>query len=205
MKAYILAMLVFYICPVCFAQEHEHKDSIQICYHIGAGGIGGQDHCIIIWFEKDLIFCQRICYSIFSDMRKYMIDTELSTYEETKKQAILYHYQENRKYLILNERVEISKSQFDELIKIINEIKVYESEETIISTTGGIHYMIKDKNGTTAIVDYSGRYNRRGDIEKVLGLKSYLRCPCVEEDLKQINNSRDLVGVGRRLFRRSPQ
>ena len=193
MRNSILLILAFFMCSICFAQEYVNNDSIQICYRKGVDGIGGQDHCLTIYFENDLIFCQRICYSIVNNTYRYS-DTELSCYKDAKKQAILRHYQECNNYLILDERVEISKSQFDELIKIINEIKAYISEgentdEIIISTSGG-HYMIKDKSGATVIVDWLGCYNRCGDIESILGLKSYLRCPCVEEDLKQMNNRR---------------
>jgi hypothetical protein len=177
---------------MCFSQEPVNKDSIQICYYKGVDGIGGQDHCITIWFEDGLIFCKRICYSVVNNMYRHS-DTELSRYKEAKKQAILQHYQESNNYLILDKRVEVSKSQFDKLIKLINEIKAHVAKddnpnEIIISTSGG-HYMIKNENETIVIIDWLGRYNRRGDIEKVLGLKSYLRCPCVEKDLKQINNN----------------
>ena len=202
-KKYILLTLFFCVCSICFAQERVNKDSIQICYRIGSSGIGGQDHCVTIWFEDSLIFCQRICYSIFNHNPK-CIDTTLSNidvdltrerYQKSTKQTILCNYQESRNFFILDERVEISKSQFDELIKLINEIKAYVSKEEsnsdeIIISTKRNHYVIKDKNGTTIIVDWLGRYDRSKEIEKVLGLKSYLRCPCVEEDLKQMNNRR---------------
>ena len=190
MKMYILVILTFYMSSIYFAQEIVNKDSIQICYYKGVDGIGGQDHCITIYFENDLIYCKRICYSIINNTFRYS-DTELSGYREGQKQATLRHYQESNNYLILDEHVEISKSQFDELIKIINEIKAFvPPDEIIINTSGGNRYVIKDKSGTTVIVDELGRYNRHRDIERVLGLKSYLRCPCVEEDLKQIHNSR---------------
>ncbi|GHT34768.1 hypothetical protein FACS189434_11500 [Bacteroidia bacterium] len=182
---------------ICFAQEHRNKDNIQICYSIGSSGIGGQDHCITIWFEDSLIFAQRICYnSIFNRGRYIGADTDISRYYEIRKQAILRHYQESNDYLVLDERVEISKPQFDELIKIINEIKVFVSEvdtnsdEIIISTKGSNHYVITDKDGTVIIVDWLGHYDRSRDLENAFGLKSYLRCPCVEKGLKQMNNSR---------------
>jgi len=131
-------------------------------------------------------------------------------YESFIKQAILRHYKESNNFLILDECVEIRKSQFDELIVIINEIKSFISEggvrpdgTVIVSTRGRNHYVIKDKSGTNIIVDWLGRYDRCKDIEKVLGLTSYLRCPCVEEDLKKINNNKK--PVGRRLFSRSTQ
>ena len=50
--------------------------------------------------------------------------------------------------------------------------------------------MITDKDGTVIIVDWLGHYDRSRDIEKALGLKSYLRCPCVENDLKQMKDKR---------------
>ena len=133
-------------------------------------------------------------------------------YNDFRKKAILRHYQENNNFLILDERVEISKFQFDELIIIINEIKAFVSEggvrsdgTIIISTGGSNHYMIKDEHGTAIIVDWLGRYNRRRDIEKALGLTSYLRCPCLEEDLKQMGYNRKNVPFWRRIFRRSYQ
>ena len=196
MKKNILLILSFYVCSICFAQERVNKGNIQICYNKGSSAIGGQDHCVTIEFEDSLIFAQRICYSIF-DRGKYVeADANLSHYYEVRKQAILRHYQESSNFLLLDERVEINNSQFDEFIRVINEIKDFVSEvdtnsdEIIISTKGSNHYMITDKDGTNIIVDWLGRYDRSRDIEKVLGLKSYLRCPCVEEDLKQINNSR---------------
>lgn len=201
------------MCFICFAQEHITQDSIQICYtkRLDAA-IGGQDRCITIYFEDSLMFCKRICYGIFTNKHIYeyeytskYIDGESSLeeqsplkqailYRESRKYAILRHYAESTNYLILDERVEISKSQLDELVKIINEIKAFVSagvspDEIIISTASS-HYVIKDKNGTTVIVDWHGRYDRSRDIEKVLGLKSYLRCPCVEEDLKQMKGKR---------------
>jgi len=237
------------MCSICKAKEHERKDSIRICYETGRSGsmIGGQDHCITIYFDSKIMFCKRICYSISTDIPRYIgeftiqsisryyqekgiileLDTEKSKdqaimryyqenglqgldHEEFRKQAILRHYQENTNYLILDERVEISKSQFDELTKIINEIKAFVPEgivrpdgTMIISTGGSNHYVIKDKSETAIIVDWFKRYDRSKDIEKVLGLTSYLRCPCLEEDLKQMNNNRK--PVGRRLFRRSPR
>jgi hypothetical protein len=179
------------MCSICSAQEHiNKKDSIQLCYRREVDGIGGQDHCITIYFEDSIMFCKRICYSMFTNLGKY-IDTELS-YQESRKQAILRHYQESNNYLVLDERVEISKHQLDELLKIIDEIKAFvptgksEPNEIIISAAE-ICYLIKDKSRTTFIRDWNARYNRSRDIEKALGLKSYLRCPCVEEDLKQIN------------------
>jgi hypothetical protein len=227
MKKHTFIMLFFCVYTICNAKSGGNNDIIQICYSKGVDGIGGQDHCITIYFDDSLMFCQRICYSIFNDIPKYIemstiqaiarhyqengiilkLDTEESKeqavmryyqenglqglgYKKYKKQAILRHYQENNNYMILDERVEINKSQFDRLIKIINEIKEYVSEgdnpdEIIINTSGGLHYMIKDESGTTVIIDWLGHYNRSGDIENVLGLKSYLRCPCVEKDLKQ--------------------
>jgi hypothetical protein len=235
MKKYILLILTFYLnLLTCFAQVHvAGKDSIQICYSIGSPGIGGQDHCISIWVENNSLFAQRICYSTFNDIHKYIgestlqyisrhyqekgiileLDTEKSQvqaimryyqenglerleHEEFRKQAILRHYQENNNYLVLDKCVEISKSKLDELIKIIHEIKTFISEggvrpdgTIIVSTGGSNHYVIKDENGTFVIVDWLGHYNRSRDIEKVLGLKNYLRCPCVEDDLKQIKNN----------------
>ena len=237
------------MCSICNAKEHERKDSIQICYCTGRSGslIGGQDHCITIYFDNDVMFCKRKCYSIFTDMPKYIgestiqyischykakgivleLDTEKSKeqaimryyqengllgldHEEFRKQAILRHYQENDNFLILDEHVEISKSQFEEIAKIINEIKAFVSEvgnnsdEIVISTGGSSHYVIKDENGTTIIVDWLGRYNRSRDIEKALGLTSYLRCPCLEEDVKQMGYGQK-VSFWQRLFRRSSQ
>ena len=198
MKKNILLILAFCIYSICFAQEHINKGNIQICYGIGSSGIGGQDHCITIWFEDSLIFAQRICYSIF-DRNKYIgtdTNTDLSRYYEVRKQAILHHYQESRDFLILDERVKISNAQFDEFIKIINEVKVFTSEvntnsdEVIISTRGSNHYVMTDKDGTTIIVDWLGHYDRSRDVEKALGLKSYFRCPCVEKDLKEMKKSR---------------
>ena len=204
MKKYILLILTFYMCSICLAQEYMNKDNIQICYSKGSPGIGGQDHCLTIWFEDSLIFAQRICYSIF-DRHKYIevdssghygVDIDLSRYHEVRKQAILRHYQESNNFLVLDERVEIDNSQFDELVKIINEIKAFvsevgaDSDEIIISTKGRNHYVITDKDGTAIIVDWLGHYDRSRDIEKAFGLKSYLRCPCVEEDLKQMKNRR---------------
>jgi len=196
------------MCSICFAQENVSENSLQICYRKGVDGIGGQDHCITIYFENDSIFCKRICYKVEGNTYRHS-DTELSRYNEAKIQAILRHYQESNNYLILDERKEISKFQFEELVKIINALKAYVTEgestdEIIISTSGG-HYMIKDKSGTIVIVDWLGRYNRYRDIEKVLGLTSYLRCPCVVEDLNQRNNSQKKAPIGRRLFRRSSQ
>jgi len=114
--------------------------------------------------------------------------------EKALEYAILRHYEESTNYLILDELVEISKFQLEELIKITNEIKKYLPEarsnpdEIIINTGGSISYMIKNKNRTTVVFDWHRRYDRSRDIEKVLGLQSYLRCPCLEEDLKQMNN-----------------
>ena len=212
MKDYILAMAIFYMCSmcsICFAQEHLSKDSIpiiQICYNRRVGGIGGQDHCVNIYIENDFMYCQRICYSIVNHMYR-LSNTELN-YKEAKIQSILRHYQENNNYLILNGRVAVNKSQFDELIKIINEIKThvpedYNSDDIIISTSGG-HSLIKEKNETVVIIDWLGRYDRRVDIERILWLNSYLRCPCVEEDLKQMNIRRQNAPVRQRIFRRSP-
>ena len=235
---------------ICNAKEHKRNDSIQICYCTGRSGslISGQDYCITIYFDNDAMFCKRVCYSIFTDMPKYIgestiqyishyyeekgiileLDTEKSKeqaimryyqenglqgldHEEFRKQAILRHYQENDNFLILDERVEISKTQFNELIKIINEIKMFVSEGgvrpdgTMIITTGGSnHYVIKDKSGTVVIVDWLRQYNRRRDIEKALGLTMYLRCPCLEEDVKQMGYGQK-VPFWQRLFRRSPQ
>lgn len=183
------------MCSISYTQEN--NDNIQICYSKGVPGIGGQDHCITIWFEDCLIYAQRICYNSIFNGSKYMGGgTDISCYYELRKQAILRNYQENSNFLILDERVEINNSQLDEFIKIINEIKAFvsevdtDSDEIIISTGGSNHYVITDKDRTTIIVDWLGRYSRSRDIEKSLGLKSYLRCPCVEEGLKQINNSR---------------
>ena len=147
------------MCSTCFAQEHVNKDSIQICYSKVIDAIGGQDHCITIYFEGSSIFCQRICYSLFNDIHKY-IDPKLalSHYEESQKRAILRHYQESNNYLILDEQIEISKSQLDELVKIVDEIRLHvpkgkpDPDEIIISTSR-IHYVIKDKSGTTVIFD----------------------------------------------------
>ena len=52
MKTYVLLIIsVFYICSNCFGQKYIDKDSIQIYYYKGVDGIGGQDHCITIYFE----------------------------------------------------------------------------------------------------------------------------------------------------------
>jgi len=210
MKKVNLIISALFIYFTCVAQEYVDKDSIQICYKKGSSGIGGYDNCVTIYFENDILFCKRVCYSIFNDMRKYIVeaDAELSQYYEVREQAILRHYKESDNYLILDERVEISKFQFDELTKIINEIKAFVSEvgnnsdEIIISTAGSSHFVIKDKSGTAIISDWLGRYNRKGDIENVLGLKSYLRCPCVEEDLKLINNNRKRTSFWQRIRKR---
>lgn len=195
------------MCSICFAQEHDAKDSIQICYRVGADGIGGYDHCVTLYAEDSLMYCKRVCYSKIVNMRKYMdVEFELSHYEESKNQALLRHYQESSDYLILDERVEINKSQFDEFIRIIDEIKMYASErksdtdEIIISTGGMSDYVIKDKSGTIVISGVLG-YNRRGDIEKTLGLESYLRCPCVEKDLKQMENNKKKNPAKRRRIK----
>ena len=183
------------MCSICFAQENKNEDSIQLCYSVSIDAIGGLDHCLTISFEDSLMFCKRVCYSKLNNIRPYYnAELELSNFEETRKQAVLRHYRENSNYLVLDERVEINKFQFDLLLKIIEEIKMFvpkgklNSDEIIISTAN-IYYVIKDTSGTAVIRDWNARYDRSRDIEKALGLKSYLRCPCVEEDLKQMNNN----------------
>ena len=202
MIKYILLIFVFYLCSVCFAQEHTSKNDFQICYRIGSK----QDHCIKIWFEDSLIFVQRICYSIFNRIKFVESDTNLRCFNKIRKQSILHHYQENDNFLILDERIEINNSQLQELGKIINEIKMFASKnninEVIINTAGWNHYVIKDKNGTTIIVDWFGYYDRSRDIERALGLKSYLRCPCVEKDLKQRGYNRKNNSFWQRIFSR---
>jgi hypothetical protein len=181
---------------VCFAQNI-NKVNIQICYGIGSPGIGGQDHCVTIWFEDSLIFVRRICYSRFNNTHKYYTNTDLNRYYEARKQEILRHYQEFSDSLVLDERIEIDNAQFDEFVKIINEIKAFmpeddnNNDEVIITTKGDNHYVITDEDGITMIVDFLGHYDRSRDIEKALGLKSYLRCPCVEKDLKQTHKSKN--------------
>jgi len=66
-----------------------------------------------------------MCYSIF-DRNKYIgADTsiDLNRYYEVRKQAILRHYQESSDFLILDEHIKINNAQFDEFIKVVNEIK----------------------------------------------------------------------------------
>ena len=196
---------------ICFAQENKNGESIQICYSVGMDAIGGIDHCLTIFFEDSLMFCKRICYSKINNIRLYYdAELELSNFEESRKQAVLRHYKENSHYLILDERAEINKSQFDLLLKIIEEIKIFVPKgklypDEIIISTAEICYLINDKDGITFIRDWNARYDRSRDIEKALGLKSYKRCPCVEEDVKQMNNNRNNVSVWRRIFHRSPQ
>ncbi|MCL2412613.1 MAG: hypothetical protein FWC98_00560 [Bacteroidales bacterium] len=129
-------------------------------------------------------------------------------HEKAVEYAILRHYENSNNFLILDERVEISKAQLNELIKIINEIKEHlpearfrSEEEIIISTAGNIVYVIKDETGTTVVFGWHRRYNydRSRDIEKTLGLKSYMRCPCLEKDLEQMGKSQNRR---RRLFNR---
>ncbi|MDR2424559.1 MAG: hypothetical protein LBD59_07530 [Prevotellaceae bacterium] len=195
MKYNILLLLAFCMCSICFAKKHDAKDSIQICYRANLDAIGGYDHCITLYFDDSLIYCKRICYSMLISLRTYMdAGLEMSKYEENQKQAILRHYQESSNYLVLDERVEVNKYQLDKFFKIIDEIKAFvpkgkSNPDEIIISTANIYYVIKDTSETTVIKDWNARYNRRTDIEKVLGLKSYLRCPCVEKDLKQMDNN----------------
>jgi len=204
MKIYILQIVAFFMSSICFAQEN--KDSIQICYSLSKDAIGGFDHCLTIYFEDNSIFCKRICYSKLNNIRSYYdAELELNNFEEARKQAVLRHYRENSNYLVLDERVEINKSQFDELLKIIDEIKLFVPKgktypDEIIISTAEIRYLINDKNGITFVIDWNARYDRSRDIEKALGLKSYLRCPCVEEDLKQMNNRGKNKSIGKRIF-----
>ena len=235
MKKLTLLILFFSACSICFAQKHQRDATIQIFYSVGSPGIGGLDHRVTIWFENDLIFAQRVCFSVFNNIGKYIgeftmqviqqfyqekgifLDVEseefktqavLRFYQEYdglgkldhdgfRKQAILRHYQENDDYLILDERVEISKSQFGEFMVIISEIKTVELEERvrpdgtiIISTGGSNHYVMKDEDGTTVIMDWFRSYNRNRDIENVLGFRSHMRCPCVEKDIIENSESR---------------
>ena len=199
------------MCSICFAQENKNEDSIQLCYSVSIDAIGGLDHCLTISFEDSLMFCKRVCYSKLNNLRPYYnAELELSNFEEARKQAVLRHYRENSNYLVLDERVEINKFQFDLLLKIIEEIKMFvpkgklNSDEIIISTAE-IRYLINDKDGITIIRDWNARYDKSKDIEKILGLKRYYRCPCVEEDVKQTNYNRKNDSVWRRIFRRTSQ
>jgi hypothetical protein len=169
---------------------HIGQGDIQICYRKSSSVIGSQNHCVTIWFDDNSIFVQRICYKSMANVRGLPL-TDFKSYDKAKKQAILNHYQNSGDLLILDERVEISNSQFDELIKVINEIRELGSvvegsvDEIIIRTGGFDHYMIKNNNEAVIIIDWIGSINRGRDIEKALGLQSFLRCPCVVSGLNR--------------------
>lgn len=195
MKEYILLLFSFFMFSICFGQKHIGQGDIQICYRKSSSVVGGQDHCVTIRFDDNSIFVQRICYKSMANVGGLPL-TDFKSYDKAKKQAILNHYQNSDDFLILDERVEISNSQFDEFVKVINEIRAFGSEvegsvdEIIIRTGGFDHYMIKNNNEAVIIIDWIGIVNRGRDIEKALGLQSFLRCPCVEAGLKQMNNGK---------------
>lgn len=188
------------------AQNYDLRDTIQVYYNTGkvGGAIGGQNHCVTIWNNMDgIIFCQRKCYGILSDEEQKLgngilnhIDTTFTQelYQITQEKAILHFYNNNNNFIILDTLVKIDQSQFEQFIRIIDEIITFGevndarcSEELIVSTKRN-HYMIKKNNNISIIIDWFGRYDRSRDIEKSLGLKRYSRCPCIIKDLNNIPN-----------------
>ncbi len=200
MKAYILLALCISVNSINFGQNFQLNDSIQVHYNTGrmGGAIGGQDHSVTIWIEGGFIYCQRKCYSMFNDKLRQN-DTRLSyidstftqeRYQKYQRDAILQFYQDNDNFIILDDRVKISQSQFDKFIKIVDEIRAFNSEnnlstseEILIITTKRNHYVIRSNDKNVVIIDWFGHYDRSKDIEKSLGLKSYSRCPCVIDDI----------------------
>jgi hypothetical protein len=142
--------------------------TIQVYYHHGVDGIGGIERRITVCYSDSGIVCQ------FAEMNTGMYRAYLNTdtaREKSMEYAIQRYYQENENnYQMLEANVKISNSQSTNFLKILDEIKNYKPEDGISTSLN--YYLIKDKEGSTIIIDCLGQYNRCADIENALGLRA---------------------------------
>jgi hypothetical protein len=98
--------------------------------------------------------------------------------ENVLQQSLLRYYQyqeQNNNYQIIDCQKKISGLQLDSLLNLLNEIKSYKSEEGISPSVS--HYMIKDNEGTVIVIDRLGKYNKCGEIERIIAFDNKMFFP----------------------------
>lgn len=160
----ILLMLAF-TNLLCYGQSSLNQDSIKLFYHHGVDGIGDINRCVIISYNDDTLFCQRIIYHR-KFLHKYY--SENLAYKDNMTLSVLRYFQDKNNYQIIEDRKKITESQLHEFKEIVHEIESFVSDDGV--STSMNYYVIEENNKTAVIIDWLGQFNKCHDIEKVLDL-----------------------------------
>lgn len=171
MKKYILLLILSVLIVLRCNSQEISNDTIQVYYFHCSDAIGCINRCITIFCKDGEIFCRRIMFNTCTTV-------SMRPDENVLQQSLLRYYQyqeQNNNYQIIDCQKKISGLQLDSLLNLLNEIKSYKSEEGISPSVS--HYMIKDNEGTVIVIDRLGKYNKCGEIERIIAFDNKMFFP----------------------------